>query len=141
MARIGRLAGAILVESEGRYFLVGNPKEPLDLPAAGFSPPAEPVDAMARPWIELEARRPIALAAPILEVPLEGTAVAARIAQQLVIPRNGSVSDRLWRLIIGITGDLGDDEDEVPAVTDAAWLATVPDRVWSIVSGSVLRCS
>jgi hypothetical protein len=138
MARIGRLAGAILVESAGRYFLVGNPKEPLDLPAAGFSPPAEPIDAMARPWIELEARRPIALAAPILEVPLEGTAVAARVAQQLVIPRNGSVSDRLWRLIIGITDD---DDDEVPDVTDAAWLATVPDRVWSIVTGSVLRCS
>jgi hypothetical protein len=138
MARIGRLAGAILVESAGRYFLVGNPKEPLDLPAAGFSPPAEPIDAMARPWIELEARRPIALAAPILEIPLEGTAVAARVAQQLVIPRNGSVSDRLWRLIIGITDD---DDDEVPDVTDAAWLATVPDRVWSIVTGSVLRCS
>jgi hypothetical protein len=137
MARIGRLAGAILVESEGRYFLVGNPKEPLDLPATGFSPPAEPVDAMARPWIELEPRRPIALAAPILEIPLEGTAVAARIAQQLVIPRNGSVSDRLWRLVIGMT----DDEDEVADVTDAAWLATVPDRVWSIVTGSVLRCS
>jgi hypothetical protein len=138
MARIGRLTGAILIESAGRYFLVGNPKEPLDLPAAGFSPPAEPIDAMARPWIELEARRPIALAAPILEIPLEGTAVAARVAQQLVIPRNGSVSDRLWRLIIGITDD---DDDEVPDVTDAAWLATVPDRVWSIVTGSVLRCS
>lgn len=137
MARIGRLAGAILVESEGRYFLVGNPKEPLDLPAAGFSPPAAPIDAMARPWIELEPRRPVALAAPVLEVPIEGTAVAARIARQLVIPRNGSVSDRLWRLIIGIT----DDEDEVPDVTDAAWLATVPDRVWAIVTSSVLRCS
>jgi hypothetical protein len=137
MARIGRLVGAILVESEGRYFLVGNPKELFDLPAVGFSPSAEPIDAMTRPWIELEPRRPIALAAPVLAVPLEGTAIAARIAQQLVIPRNGSVSDRLWRLIIGI----GDDEDEVPAVTDAAWLATVPDRVWAIVTGSVLRCS
>jgi hypothetical protein len=137
MARIGRLAGAILVESEGRYFLVGNPKEPLDLPAAGFSPPAEPIDAMARPWLELEPRRPITLAAPVLEVPIEGTAIAARVARQLVIPRNGSVSDRLWRLIIGIS----DDEDDVPDVTDAAWLATVPDRVWSIVTGSVLRCS
>lgn len=137
MARIGRLAGAIVVESAGRYFLVGNPKEPLDLPAAGFSPPAEPIDAMARPWIELEPRGPIALAAPILELPLDGTAVATRVAQLLVIPRNGSVSDRLWRLVLGIT----DDEDEVPAVTDAAWLATVPDRVWSIVTGSVLRCS
>jgi hypothetical protein len=137
MARIGRLAGAILVESAGRYFLVGNPKEPLDLPAAGFSPPAEPIDAMARPWIELEPRGPIALAAPILELPLDGTAVAARVAQLLVIPRNGSVSDRLWRLVLGIT----DDEDEPPAVTDAAWLATVPDRVWSIVTSSVLRCS
>jgi hypothetical protein len=137
MARIGRLAGAILVESAGRYFLVGNPKEPLDLPAAGFSPPAEPIDAMARPWIELEPRGPIALVAPILEIPLDGTAVAARVAQLLVIPRNGSVSDRLWRLVIGIT----DDEDEVPDVTDAVWLATVPDRVWSIVTSSVLRCS
>jgi hypothetical protein len=138
MARIARLAGALLVESDGRYFLVGNPKGPLDLPAAGFSPPAGPIDAMVRPWIELEPRRPIALAAPVLDYPVEGAAAAERISAQLVIPRNASVSDRLWRLILGIVDD---DDDDVAEVSDAAWLAATPDRVWSIVRDAVLRCS
>ena len=34
MARVGRLAGAILVESEKNYFLVGDLKQPCDFAAA-----------------------------------------------------------------------------------------------------------
>jgi len=136
MARVSRLAGAILVESERRYFLVGNPKEPLDFAAAGFAPPSEPVDALTRPWIELEARGPIALRAPVLTYPLDGVAAAQQIAEQLVIARNGSVSDRLWRLILGLTGD-----EAPPDAVDAGWLAAIPDHVWSLVRDTVLRCS
>jgi hypothetical protein len=137
MARIARLAGAILVETQGRYFLVGNPKGPCDLPAAGFAPTSGPIDAMVRPWIELEPRGPVRLAAPVLDYGLDGTAAVVRIAEQLLIPRNASVSDRLWRLVVGIT----DDEDDVPELVDATWLATAPERVWSIVRDAVLRCS
>jgi len=136
MARVARLAGAILVETEGRYFLVGNPKGPCNFAGAGFEPPGAPVDAMARPWIELTAVRPVALEAPVLDYPVDGEAAPERLAEQLVIARNGSVSDRLWRLVVGLTGD----EDAPPSV-DARWLAATPDRVWSIVRDNVLRCT
>jgi hypothetical protein len=137
MARIARLAGALLVETQGRYFLVGNPKGPCDLPAAGFAPQHEPIDAMVRPWVELDPRGPIALAAPVLDYGLDGSAAVLRIAEQFLIARNASVSDRLWRLVVGIT----DDEDEVPDTVDARWLAAAPERVWSIVRDAVLRCT
>jgi len=136
MARVARLAGALLVETQGRYFLVGNPKGPCDFAAAGFAPPPDPVDAMARPWIELDAVRAVTLPAPVLEYPVEGEEAARRLWDQLAIPRNASVSDRLWRLILGVTGD----EDPPPAV-DAGWLAAAPERVWSIVRDSILRCT
>ena len=45
MARVGRLAGAILAESHGHYFLVGNTKAPCDWRKAGFEPPAD-IDAV-----------------------------------------------------------------------------------------------
>ena len=41
MARVGRLSGAILAESEGAYFLVGDLKEPCDFSARGFEAPVE----------------------------------------------------------------------------------------------------
>ena len=49
MARVGRLAGALLAETEGRYFLVGNTKEPCDFRALGVEPPPE-IDALKRPF-------------------------------------------------------------------------------------------
>jgi hypothetical protein len=137
MARIARLAGALLLETQGRYFLVGNPKGPCDLAAAGFAPTDGPIDAMVKRWFELDPRGPIRLAAPVLEYGVDGTAAVVRIAEQLLIPRNASVSDRLWRLVVGIT----DDDDDVPEVVDATWLANAPERVWSIVRDAVLRCS
>jgi hypothetical protein len=136
MSRVARLAGALLVETQGRYFLVGNPKGPCDLAAAGFAPSAEPVDAMVRPWIELEPRGPIKLAAPVLDYGLDGLAAITKLADQLVIPRNASVSDRLWRLIIGMI-----DDEPVPDVVDARWLSEAPERVWSIVRDAVLKCT
>ncbi|MGH8582397.1 MAG: precorrin-3B C(17)-methyltransferase, partial [Gammaproteobacteria bacterium] len=58
-------------------------------------------------------------------------------ARRFLIERNGSVSDRLWRLVTGV-----DEEDEAPEAEelDAQWLVQVPDRIWEIVRDSVLRC-
>ena len=131
-ARVSRLAGAILVESEGQYYLVGNTKEPCDFAAAGFEPPAEPVDAMARPFVRLGRVREIALRAPVLTMDVAGEAAAARLAAAFVIERNGSVSERLWRLVTG---------DEPEAEIDARWLAQMPAQVWQVVRDTVLRCS
>lgn len=136
MARVGRLAGAILAETNGRWFLVGNPKEPCDFEAAGFVSPGT-IDAIARPYVALEPRDAVDLEAPWLELPLEGEALAERIADRMLIRRNASVSERLWMLVIGADEETG----AAPASpVDAEWLVRMPGRVWEVVRDSVLRC-
>ena len=136
MSQVARLSGALLAHTQGHYYLIGNLKRPCDFAAQGFEPPAQEIDALARPFISLHATRAVQLAEPVLELPLEGEALAALLAERLLIERNGSVSDRLWRLILG-------DSDETPVdagVHPAPWFAAMPARVWSCVRESVLRC-
>jgi len=136
MARVGRLAGALLAETGGEFFLVGNTKEPCDFEAAGFESPGE-IDALGRRYIRLAPRRAVELAAPYLRLDLEGEALAALLAERLLIERNASVSDRLWRLLIDPSGQEELPEDEA---VDARWLAEIPGPIWGIVRDTVLRC-
>ena len=129
-ARVGRLAGAILLESGGEFFLIGNPKEPCDWAKAGFVEPME-IDARARPFIPLAATRAVQIASPCLLIENASSGLVELIASRFVISRNGSVSDRLWRLIVK------DNRDEI----GATWLAAIPDEVWAIVRDTVLKCS
>jgi hypothetical protein len=135
MARVGRVAGAILAETGGQYFLVGNTKRPCDWAAAGFEPPAE-IDALKRPYLPLVARTVIEVG-PHLTLDLEGEDLVKRLADCFVIQRTGSVSERLWRLVVGV-----DDEDDAPPAQaiDARWLGEMPLRVWRVVQDTVLRC-
>ena len=137
MARVGRLAGALLAATEGRYFLVGNTKEPCDFRALGVEPPPE-IDALKRPFLMLAASAAIPLGGTSLALDLEGEALAERLAACFVIRRTGSVSERLWRLVTGT--DEGDDEPP-PGVIDARWLGEMPLSVWRVVQDTVLRCS
>jgi hypothetical protein len=134
---VGRLAGALLAETDGRYFLVGNTKEPCDFRALGVEPPAE-IDALKHPFLALAARTSIPLGATSLVIDLEGEALAERLAACFVIRRTGSVSERLWRLVTG--ADEGEDEPPV-GVIDARWLGEMPLAVWRVVQDTVLRCS
>lgn len=136
MARVGRLAGALLAESGGEFFLVGNTKEPCDFEAEGFESPGE-IDARERRYIRLVPRGTVELAAPCLTLELEGEALAALLAERLLIERNASVSDRLWRLLMDPSG-----QEELPEdkVVDARWLAEIPALIWAIVRDTVLRC-
>ncbi|MGH8582743.1 MAG: precorrin-3B C(17)-methyltransferase [Gammaproteobacteria bacterium] len=136
MACVGRLAGAILAETEGRWFLIGNTKEPCDFRLAGFEPPPE-IDALKQAYIALTVAGTPRIDPLCLTLALEGDALAQLLARRFLIVRNGSVSDRLWRLVIDV-----DEEDEMPEADeiDAQWLAEVPDRVWEIVRDTVLRC-
>lgn len=136
MARVGRLAGAILAETDGEFFLIGNTKEPCDFNAAGFESPGE-IEALKRPYARLSARRPIEIPPPCLTLELEGETLAATLAERLVIERNGSVSERLWRLVMDPSGREELPEDEV---VNARWLAEIPAPIWSIVRDTVLRC-
>jgi hypothetical protein len=135
MARVGRLAGALLVETRGDFFLVGNTKEPCDWAAHGFEAPPK-IDATERPWLRLEQVAEASVAGPHLVLELEGEALAQELARRMLIERNGSVSDRLWRLALGV-----DDEDDVPSEGfSARWLVEVPEPVWRVVRDAVLRC-
>ncbi len=136
MARVGRLAGALLAETGGEFFLVGNTKEPCDFEAAGFESPGE-IDALERRYIRLAPRRAVELAAPHLRLDLEGEALAVLLAERLLIERNASVSDRLWRLLIDPSGQEELPQDEA---VDARWLAEIPAPIWGIVRDTVLRC-
>jgi hypothetical protein len=137
MSRVGRLAGAILVETAGDYFLVGNLKRPCDFLAAGFEPPAGEIDALARSHVRLARSGPLAVPGPWLELGLEGEVLLRALAVRLVIERNGSVSDRLWRLILSPDPDA---EPEPGTIIDARWLGEVPDHLWQIVRETVLKC-
>jgi hypothetical protein len=78
------------------------------------------------------------LGTPQLIVEVEGEALATLLADMFVIKRTGSVSERLWRLVIGES----DDHDAPPPdVIHARWLGELPPAIWQIVCDTVLRCS
>lgn len=137
MAQVARMDGALLVHTGSHYYLVGNLKRPCDFRAHGFETPSQEIDAVARPYIELvRLHAAVKLETPNIVVPLEGEALPRLLAGRLLIDRNGSVSDRLWRLVIGET----DESPHVPATQDVHWFTETPDRIWNIVRESVLRC-
>src|SRR4051812_23275526 len=123
MSRVGRLAGAILAETAGEYFLIGNLKRPCDFAAAGFEQPTTPVDALARPYVRLTRAGTPAVPGPWLRLDLEGEPLLRALGERLVIERNGSVSDRLWRLILSADPDA--DPPSPETVIDARWLGAM----------------
>jgi hypothetical protein len=118
MARVGRWVGAIVVETTGGQWLVGNPKEPC----------AEVPETLAAPWMRALGTT-VPLSAPLGIDDGDGEAIARALAQKLVIQRNGSVSERLWRLC------------SADGATRLQWLIDAPAPVWEIVRDTVLRCS
>jgi len=137
MALVGRLAGAILAETEGQFFLVGNPKEPCDFAAVGFEPPGV-INALERPFVRLSPCRQVQVPHPYVMVDVEGEALAQLLVDRFVIQRNGSISDRLWRLVT----DPKQENRAVPGGNiDARWLGEIPTEIWHIVRETVLKCS
>lgn len=137
MALVGRLAGAILAETGGQFFLVGNPKEPCDFVAVGFECPGV-INAMERPFIRLSPLRPVQIPQPYLTMTVEGEGLARLLVDRFVIQRNGSVSDRLWRLV---TDPKQEDRAVSTGIIDAQWLGEIPTEIWHIVRETVLKCT
>lgn len=136
IARIGRLAGAILAECDGNYFLIGNTKEPCDWQQSGFVAPAE-VDARKTPVLVLEPLgSSVSIGSPHLAVTLnpdqQAKDVAHIFANRFLIVRNASVSDRLWNLIV---------EGSTDTEIEATWLLNMPESVWQVVRDTVLKCT
>lgn len=137
MAKIGRLAGAILAETEGRFYLVGDCKVPCDFEAEGFMPPPPERNVLAQPYIALEALRPFSWEGktPLFTGELEGEPLAQRLVDSFLIFRNGSVSERLWRYVMSQSR-----RDEAGAY-EISWLLGIPHGVWEMVRDQILRCS
>jgi hypothetical protein len=76
---------------------------------------------------------------PWLTLTLEGGPLLAALTERLVIERNGSVSDRLWRLILSADPDA--DPPPPDAVIDARWLGEMPGHLWRLVRETVLKCT
>jgi hypothetical protein len=110
--------GAIVVESGAAQWLVGNPKEPC----------AEVPDSLESPYVRA-LTTPVPLTGALDVDDGDGETLARAVAARLVIQRNGSVSERLWRLVSG------------DGATRLQWLVDVPATVWEIVRDTVLRCS
>jgi len=140
MARVGRLAGGLLLETKlddsPAWFLIGDTKLPCDWPAAGFVPPPER-DVIRERFVRLETQGTPALTGTTLAIALDGLEAARAIGERLTVSRNGSVSERLWGLI------LGEAEVEVPSgrTIPCAWLCEMPTAVWDVVRDAVLKCT
>jgi len=140
MARVGRLAGGLLLETrlagKPAWFLVGDTKVPCDWLAAGFEPPRER-DVIRERFIQLDVQGAPTLTGTTLSLGLEGVEAAQAIGERLTVDRNGSVSERLWGLILG--------EDEVEQASGraipCAWLCEMPKSVWDVVREAVLKCT
>lgn len=130
-ARIYRLAGAVLAESRGDYYLVGELKEPCNFEECGFEKPPESDPDKPVKYRKLKTVGPVALDSEYLEMETHGEELAELLFGRFVIPRNGSVSDRLWRAVTVKAEN---------NVTDARWLEQMPDEVWQIVRESLLKC-
>lgn len=139
-AKLSRLAGALLLVGEEEYFLIGNTKEPCDWSAVGFEPPAEGDAATLRVRRLMPLREIPTPATPCLIVQQNAQSldsIAHTLANRLLILRNASFSERLWRIVTGAT-----DESPTEAANgeDVTWLLTMPDRVWEIVREAALKC-
>ncbi|WP_438041321.1 hypothetical protein [Sorangium sp. So ce128] len=89
-------------------------------------------------YIRLKPLREVKVAAPVLLLDVEGEELAKKLVQRFVIDRNGSVSERLWRLVYSHDDPL--DDAEAPVERDARWLGGIPEPIWQLVRDNVLRC-
>jgi hypothetical protein len=141
-AKVFRLSGALLVQTalqgEEAWFLAGDTKTPCDFGAAGFERPVER-DPRVVPYVRLVPTGEPMPDGPCLALSIDGEAAARLVAERLLVPRNGSVSERLWRLVLGQDDD--DPHDSHEDELDARWLGEIPPRIWSVVRDAVLKCT
>jgi hypothetical protein len=138
MAKVWRLGGAIVAETGDEFYLVGDLKEPLDFTQFGFATPPV-VSGKDNPYVRLTclADSNVTKSQPFLDMPIEGEALAKKLVSTFVIHRNGSVSERLWRLVTETSEVQSTEAGDVVA---ARWLSETPSEVWEAVRDSVLRC-
>ena len=141
MALVSRLGGSLLVTISTSYFVVGELKRPVDWPAEGFEPPVHlsaglEDEGERLPWFEISGSPPsdrgICLS---LDDEYDSRSLCDELHKRMTIQRNGSVSERLWDLVMDHSTSI--DEQRV----DGRWLVETPIAVWDMVRDSMLRCS
>lgn len=137
---VGRLHGALLLTGDGRYWLIGNTKEPCRWSAHGLEDPGI-VDAIKNPVIELRATtgQAFEVVGDRLESSHSADQLCGTLIRRMLITRNASVSERLWRLVLGHDVDAFETVGG-PQVAHVDWLCEMPERIWDIVRDTVLRC-
>jgi len=138
-SKVRRLAGGILAETNGEYYLIGELKEPCDFALLGFEKPTESDENNRLPYRKLinggDGFKPSQTFASendhYLEMETEGEALAQLLFKRFIIHRNNSISNRLWNVV---TCDM--DEGTV----DARWLEQMPDDVWDVIRDTILKC-
>lgn len=136
--RLSRLAGALLLAGDHRFFLIGQTKEPCDWARVGFVAPAELEPGSNGVRLLQPATDTPIVSGDVLDVTAPGMSVediATVLANRFLIRRNASVSERLWRIVTGVS-----EENETVVDTHAAWLLVMPERVWDVVRDAALRC-
>lgn len=133
MAQVGRLVGAIIAVSGEDIYLVGDCKEPCDFNRYGLENPLDR-NVLLQPYIKMQKRGAFQIEGPTLRIGLEGEALPQLLVDTFLIFRNGSVSERIWRLCLQYC------PEPVNGVIDADWVRHVPRGIWEIVRASVLRC-
>ncbi len=139
-ATLSRLAGAMLLAGYNEFYLIGNTKEPCDWAAVGFAKPSEGDAATLRVRRLQPLQQAPATNSPcgyVVASDQSIEAIAEILASRLLIVRNASFSERLWRIVTGAS-----DENPVVADTtpDVSWLVAMPDTVWEIVREAALKC-
>ncbi len=133
MAEFGRFYGSILAHTGSEVFLIGDLKQPAEFERYGLETPAER-NVLQQPYIKLVQRAGFQLEGERWWIDQEGEKLAQILVDSFLIFRNGSVSERLWRLVKAQSTVKDDGR------LDASWLAHMPPGIWDIVRDSVLRC-
>ncbi|WP_437983932.1 hypothetical protein [Sorangium sp. So ce117] len=76
----------------------------------------------------------------MLLLDVEGEELAKKLVHRFVIDRNGSVSERLWRLVYSHGPDEPPHDAEAPVERDVRWPGGIPKPIWQLVRDNVLRC-
>ena len=132
MAKLGLLHGSFLLETEGRFFQIGDTKEPADYNNAGFEKPD--FDPMESHYVELKINGSPEINEPYLQFSDEGEELCEKIYEKLVIKRNASTSVRMWYLFFDA------EEYNGQRVIDLQWLLDIPNEIWEIVQDEVWSC-
>ena len=133
MSKLAFIHGAYLVESEGRYFQVGNTKEPANYEKAGFVAPQNFVP-LEQKYVELEVCGTPEIKEPYVTFTEEGEGLCEKVYQRLVIKRNASTSTRMWYLFFDA------EEYSGQRVIDLQWLMEIPAEIWEIIQDEVWTC-